>query len=93
MGSKSMSRAMLAVAAGLALVTVTACGDPGAGSGASEPPAGGAYADPSAGGYSGSGYSDAAAELAEQKAAYDALSEASRYQHEAAMDAINNMTP
>jgi hypothetical protein len=93
MGSKSMSRAMLAVAAGLALVTVTACGEPDPGSGAGGSPAGGAYADPSAGGGSDSGYSDAAAELAEQKAAYDALSEASRSQHEAAMDAINNMTP
>lgn len=93
MGSKSMSRAMLAVAAGLALVTVTACGEPGAGSGASGPPVDGTYADPSAAGGSDSGYSDAAAELAEQKAAFDALSEASRYQHEAAMGATNNMTP
>jgi hypothetical protein len=93
MGSKSMSRAMLAVAVGLALVTVTACGEPGGGSGTSGPAGGGVYADPSAAGYSDGGYSDAAAELARQKAAYDALSEASRYQHEAAMDAINNMNP
>jgi hypothetical protein len=86
MGSKSMSRAMLAVAAGLALVTVTACGEPGASSG-DNGSRGGAYADP------GTGFSDPAADLARQKAASDALFEASRYQHGAAMDAINNMNP
>ena len=93
MGSKSMNRATLVVAAGLALVTVTACGEPAAGSGASEPPAPGYYADPSTSGSAGPDYSDPAAELAEQKAAFDALSQASRESHEAAMDAINNMSP